>query len=193
MLRLATMIGNTTICAIVAVGPDNVIGRDGVMPWYCKSDFYHFRKTTIPYPCIFGRNTFENLPRKPLPDRFNMVCSSKYKNEYKNNIFYADSIDSALNQCTGYPRVFICGGAQIYKYAFDKDLIDILYLSLIKNHNLESDIQKNPDTYCRFPVQVSEFLNSPNWRSTPIIYPPNEIIQDTNNTTVEFFICNRVR
>ena len=187
------MIGNTTICAIVAVGPDNVIGRDGVMPWYCKSDFYHFRKTTTQYPCIFGRNTFENLPRKPLPDRFNLVCSSKYNNEYKDNVFYADSVESALTQCINYPRVFICGGAQVYKYALKKDLIDTLYLSIIKNQNLESDIRKNPGAYRRFPIDVATFINSPNWHSAPIIYPLNELPQDTNKTTSEFFMCSRVR
>ena len=77
----------TLVCGIVAIGPDNVIGRDGKMPWYSKRDFYHFRNTTVPWPCIFGRNTFDGLTKKPLPNRLNIVCSSVYKNELINRVF----------------------------------------------------------------------------------------------------------
>ena len=182
-----------TICVIVAIGPDNVIGQNGVMPWHCKSDLYHFQKITTPYPCIFGRTTFENLPIKPLPNRLNLVCSSKYTNTYKNGVFYADSIQSALNECKKYPTVFICGGAQIYKYAFDNDLIDILYLSIIKNSVLEDSIYKNPGAYCRFCLDISRLFNSPKWHVKQMFYPEKELPVDVNNTTAEFFRCNRVR
>jgi dihydrofolate reductase len=182
-----------TICSIVAIGPDNVIGRDGVMPWYCASDFYHFRKTTTPYPCIFGRVTFENLPIKPLPGRLNIVCSSSYKNEFVKDVFCASSIESAIDYCAGSDKVFICGGVGVYKYVFDKDLTDILYISIIKNLNLSRDIKKNPGAYCRFPIQASEFLNCKKWASERIIYPDKELPIDKNNTVAEFYKCVRVR
>ncbi len=181
------------VCAIVAVGPDNVIGKNGVMPWYCKSDFYHFKKITIPNPCIFGRTTFENLPIAPLPNRFNLVCSTQYKNEYKDGIFYANSVESALKECANYSSVFICGGAQLYKYAFDNDLIDVLYLTIIKNSKLEQDIQKNPKSYQRFLPSVSNFFKSSKWNVKQICYTSKELPKDTNNTTAEFFKCYRVR
>ncbi len=177
----------TNICAIVAVGPDNVIGRNGVMPWDCKSDMYHFRQTTLHQPCIFGRTTFENLPQKPLPNRFNIVCSSKYPNKYHNNIFYANSIESALQECSKYPTVFICGGAQIYKYAFDNNLIKTLYLTIIKNQTLKNAIRKSPNYYCRFEPNISEFFNSPQWSVEQIKYPENVLPKDTNNTFAEFY------
>lgn len=181
------------ICAIVAVGPDDVIGRDGVMPWYCKSDFYHFRKITTPHPCVFGRTTFENMKIKPLPNRFNLVCSTKYKNEYKNGVFYADSVESALKECCNHSCVFICGGAQIYKYAFDNDLIDVLYLTIIKDSVLEKSVRKNPSLYSRFQPSASLFFNSPKWRVEKIIYPLNELPKNANNTVADFFKLSRVR
>lgn len=181
------------VCAIVAVGPDNVVGKNGVMPWYCKSDFYHFKKLTVPNPCVFGRTTFENLPIAPLPNRFNLVCSTRYKNEYKDGVFYANSVESALKECANYSTVFICGGAQIYKYTFEKDLIDILYLTVIKNSYLKQNIQKNPELYSRFYLDVSAFFDSPKWHVEQIVYSPNEIPKDINNTTAEFFKCCRVR
>ena len=110
----------TTVCAIVAVGPDNVIGRNGVMPWHSSVDFYHFKKTTVPYPCVFGRKTFENLPIHPLPNRLNLVVSSQYKNEYIDGVFYTSSVERAISECATAQRVFICGGAGVYQYGFNR-------------------------------------------------------------------------
>jgi len=181
------------ICSIVAIGPDNVIGRDGVMPWFCASDLYHFRKMTMSHPCIFGRTTFEHLPVQPLPGRPNLVVSSHYKNEYVDGVFYASSIENAVSQCGGMGQVFICGGSKIYEYSLNHDLIDTMYVTIIKNTILSRDIQQNPDVYCRFPVDVNTFLKSEKWVSQPVIYPPKELPKDINNTTAEFYKCTRVR
>ena len=181
------------ICAIAAVGPNNVIGRDGVMPWHCASDLYHFRKMTLNNPCIFGRITFENLPVKPLPDRLNLVCSSSYKNEYKNGVIYAKSIIDAIGMCDDADKIFICGGAGVYKYAFDYDLIDIMYLTVIRNPDLQSKIKSDPDKYTRFPVDISNFFDFTNWTTMPIMYLPNYLPKDTNGTTARFFKSVRVR
>ena len=181
------------ICAIVAVGPDNVIGLNGVMPWHCKSDLYYFHKITISHPCIMGRVTFENLPTKPLPDRLNLVVSSHYHDEYIDGVFYAKSVESALEQCTRDGRIFICGGSQVYKYSLDNDLIDIMYLTVIKNSMLEQRIKQNPDVYCRFPVDTKVFLQSSKWVPHHVKYPLNKLPIDTNNTFPEFYKCIRVR
>ncbi len=181
------------ICAAVAVGPYDVIGQNGVMPWHCRSDLYHFQKITTPHPCIFGRTTFENLPHVPLPNRFNIVCSAQYKNIYQNGVFYADSVESALQECSGYSKVFICGGAQIYRYAFDNDLVDILYLTQIKDAMLAENVRKNPDLYCHFYPGVSAFFNSPKWQIETIIYSKKELPTNTGNISAEFFKFNRTR
>ena len=187
------MQGKPIICAAVAVGPYNIIGQNGVMPWHCKSDLYHFQKITIPYPCIFGRTTFENLPYTPLAHRFNIVCSHQYKNTMGNGIFYGDSIESALRACANSSRVFICGGAKIYSYAFNHDLIDILYLTIIKNPELEQSAKKNLNLYSKFQPGTEFFFDSPTWDMERIFYPKNELPLDTNNTTAEFFKFNRTR
>lgn len=181
------------ICASVAVGPDNVIGHNGVMPWYSKQDFYHFKTITTPYPCIFGKTTFENMPKKPLPNRLNIVCSSTYRNELKDGVFYANSIESAIDFCKDYEYVFICGGASIYKYAFEKDLIDIVYLTEIINNGLEKDVCTNTGSYCRFPKRTSDFFDDKNWVGKRIKYQPNILPKEINDTRVKFFRCMRVR
>ena len=140
-----------TVCGIVAIGPDDVIGKNGVMPWYSRKDFYHFRALTTPFPCVFGKTTFENLPLHPLPNRLNIVCSSAYKNEFINGIFYANSVESAIQYC-GKDYMFICGGNQIYKYVLDKDLIDIMYITKIYDEKLSQNVKLTTDDYVRFPI-----------------------------------------
>jgi len=184
---------NQTICAIVAVGPDNVIGRDGVMPWHCVSDLYHFRRLTLHNPCVFGRVTFENLPIQPLPGRLNLVCSSSYKNEYKNGVFYAKSVLDAINVCSGASQIFICGGAGIYKYVLQNDIVDVMYLTKIRNPELELRIKSEPDKYTRFPIDVDTFFDSSRWNIAPITYPLNTLPTDKNATVAEFFKSVRLR
>ena len=54
------------IVLVAAVGENNVIGRDGQLPWRLKSDLQHFKKLTLNRPVIMGRKTFESIGR-PLP------------------------------------------------------------------------------------------------------------------------------
>ena len=179
------------VCSIAAVGPNDVIGCDGQMPWYSRQDFYHFRNTTTPYPCIFGRKTFEGMPKKPLPNRLNIVCSSTYKNEYKDGVFYADSVESAINNCADAGRLFICGGGAIYKYAIEKDLIDVMFLTKIKSESLAKQIIQNPKAYAYFPINTQMFFDGAKWQMKKINYI--YLTPETNDITTEFFKFTRIR
>ena len=59
----------------VARAANGVIGRGGALPWRLKSDLALFRALTIGKPVIMGRRTWDSLPRRPLPGRFNIVLS----------------------------------------------------------------------------------------------------------------------
>jgi dihydrofolate reductase len=59
----------------VARAANGVIGRDGTLPWRLKSDMALFRALTLGKPVIMGRRTWDSLPRRPLPGRFNIVLS----------------------------------------------------------------------------------------------------------------------
>ena len=143
------------ICGIVAIGPNNVIGRGGVMPWHCRQDLYVFKKLTMGFPCVFGKTTYENLPIKPLPGRLNVVCSRSYKTEQKDNVLYVPSLEEAIKQCGNVERIFVCGGAILYKYALDNDLIDIMYITRISNNFLKSQIKQNPKEYTYFNYEFN--------------------------------------
>jgi len=63
------------IVLVAAIGENNVIGRDGALPWRLKSDLKHFRQVTLNRPVIMGRKTYESIG-KPLKDRTNIVLTS---------------------------------------------------------------------------------------------------------------------
>ncbi|MCC5996888.1 MAG: dihydrofolate reductase [Oceanicaulis sp.] len=63
------------IAFVVARARNGVIGCDGELPWRLPSELRHFRSITSGKPIIMGRNTWESLPKKPLPHRLNIVLS----------------------------------------------------------------------------------------------------------------------
>jgi dihydrofolate reductase len=186
-------VNKPTICGIVAVGPDDVIGRNGVMPWYSRRDFYHFRLLTTPYPCIFGKNTFEKLPIRPLPNRLNIVCSSANKNEFQNGVYYANSVESAIEHCRNDKYIFVCGGQKIYEYAIKNDLIDVMYITKLYDDKLAKDVNVNRDKYVRFPINTNLFFDSLTWVAKKMVYPDNSLPKEYGDIKAKFFKCIRAR
>ena len=60
---------------IAAVSDNNVIGKNGQLPWHLKTDLQRFKKLTENHTVIMGRRCFESIG-KPLPNRTNVVVSS---------------------------------------------------------------------------------------------------------------------
>ncbi len=99
---------------IVACSKNNVIGVEGKIPWHSKADFKHFKETTMGYPILMGRKTFESIG-KPLPGRKNVVITrnpDKLKSIEGITVF--DSIESAIEAMKNEDKIFIIGGGEIY-------------------------------------------------------------------------------
>jgi len=115
------------ISMIVARSRNHVIGRDNQMPWKISADLQFFKRVTMGHPVIMGRRTWESIGR-PLPGRRNIVVS-------RNNHYLAtggelvSSLDEALKSLSEFERVFVIGGEQLFKQAFDK--ADRLYITEI--------------------------------------------------------------
>lgn len=97
---------------IVAIARNGVIGRNGLLPWHLPSDLKHFKKTTMDYPIIMGRKTFESIG-KPLPGRDNIVLTRDTSLSLPGCIV-VHSIEDALDNCKDKEKVFIIGGADIF-------------------------------------------------------------------------------
>ena len=65
------------ISAIVAVDENWGIGFNGQLLEHIPEDMKFFKKITTGNVVIMGRKTWESLPIKPLPDRLNLVVTSK--------------------------------------------------------------------------------------------------------------------
>lgn len=119
----------------VAVSENGVIGIKGDLPWHIPVDLKRFKQYTLGYPVIMGRNTFESIVKriaKPLPGRKNIVLSSR-KDLGFSDVHVFDSFDSAMKEAQkeGKEKVFIIGGGKVYSEAFNRDLIDTIYLTRI--------------------------------------------------------------
>jgi len=121
------------IIIISAIAQNGVIGKtNGEMPWHEKEEFQHFKKTTLGFPIIMGRRTFETLG-KPLKGRENIVVTGN--RDYKINFEETKicfSLEEALNYCDSQnsEKAFIIGGGQIYKQAIS--IADEMIISFMK-------------------------------------------------------------
>jgi dihydrofolate reductase len=77
----------------------------------------HFKELTLGWPCIMGRKTWESLPKRPLPKRPNIVISRTMSAEAAPEAAVCVSLQEAIQQCAEYEKIFICGGAAIYREA----------------------------------------------------------------------------
>lgn len=104
------------ITLVVATAKNGCIGINNDMPWHIPEDFAFFKAYTTGKPVIMGRKTWESLPRKPLPNRVNVVISRQadYVAECAQVV---TSLQDALALCEQVPEIIIMGGAQIYAEA----------------------------------------------------------------------------
>lgn len=106
-----------TICHVVAIAKNNVIGMDGDMPWKLSTDLKRFKRDTMGKPIIMGRKTFESIGRA-LPRRLNIVISRS--DFVADDIVHANSIEAALFLAEGWAKensaeeICVIGGGQIY-------------------------------------------------------------------------------
>ncbi|TKB09986.1 dihydrofolate reductase [Desulforhopalus sp. IMCC35007] len=123
------------IIIIAAMAQNRVIGVNNKMPWHIPEELKLFKKTTIGYPMIMGRKTFESFPT-PLPGRRHIVLSRNKEYQPK-GAEYASSLTEALDLCGDVEKVFIIGGAEIFLHGFD--VATHIILTVI-NKEVEGDV-----------------------------------------------------
>jgi dihydrofolate reductase len=125
---------------ISAVAKNGVIGRsNGEMPWHVKEEFRHFKNTTLGFPIIMGRKSYDALG-KPLNGRLNVVITA---NQDFTLPFDEVKIFHSLNKAVDYfesedfDKIFIIGGGEIFKQAIQ--FADEMIISIM-NFDAEGDI-----------------------------------------------------
>jgi dihydrofolate reductase len=140
---------------IVAIAKNGVIGKaNGEMSWHVKEEFQHFKNTTLGFPIVMGRKTFETLGN-PLKGRLNIIVSrnKSYKTDFSEVVITRSLNDAIEVGAQNNPeKIFIIGGGEIYKQAIN--IVDEMIISFMK-FDAEGDV--------KFP----EF-NENNWLKTKI-------------------------
>ncbi|KAG1206773.1 hypothetical protein G6F68_008376 [Rhizopus microsporus] len=146
---------------IVAATEELGIGYLNNLPWRLPKDMAFFKQVTTKIPknvvnkenvqnaVIMGRVTWESIPPKfrPLENRLNIVISRNPSYDLQladdnQNVILVSSFEEALKRIdeTKNPRVFVIGGAQMYRMAIHNPECDSIILTRIKT-------QVNCDTF----------------------------------------------
>ncbi|PWG06824.1 dihydrofolate reductase [Polaribacter aquimarinus] len=124
------------ITIIAAIAKNNALGKNNDLIWHLPADLKRFKKITSGHYILMGRNTFESIG-KPLPNRTTIIIT-RNKNYYKDGCLIAHSLEEAIELASSEEKIFIIGGAQIYKEVMEKDLVDRLDITLV-HQEFEAD------------------------------------------------------
>lgn len=116
------MSNNLNLSLIAAVSANGMgIGSNNQLLCHITEDLKRFKKLTLGHTVVMGRNTFDSLPKKPLPKRRNIVLTHDENFNYEvsqdatDKLEIAHSIDELLKMVEGEDEVFVIGGGQIYQ------------------------------------------------------------------------------
>jgi dihydrofolate reductase len=124
------------ISIIVAVADNLAIGKNNDLLWHIPEDLKRFKQITSGHTVIMGKRTYESLPRRPLPNRRNLVITD-IPGEVIEGCEMAYSIDDAIRLSDPVKENFIIGGASVYSQFFP--LAERLYLTRVYK-DFEGDV-----------------------------------------------------
>lgn len=109
---------------IVARSKNNVIGKNGEIPWKIKGEQKLFKELTTGNVVVMGRKSYEEIGH-PLPNRTNIIVSrtTKYEGE---NLITVSSLEEAL-KIADHSDIYVAGGYGLYKEAIP--FVDKMYIT----------------------------------------------------------------
>lgn len=88
------------ISIIVAIAKNFAIGKNNDLLYHLPNDLKHFKTITSGHTVLMGLNTFRSLPKRPLPNRRNLVIA--FPNEIpadKEGAEWFTSPEAAIASC----------------------------------------------------------------------------------------------
>lgn len=120
-----------TLTLVVAMGSNRVIGVGGTLPWHLPEDLAHFKRLTLGHPMVMGRTTYESIGR-PLPGRTTIVVTRQHGWSAA-GVEVAHSLDDAIALASELDdEAFLVGGAQVYAEALERDLVDTMVVTRVR-------------------------------------------------------------
>ena len=118
---------------IVAIDEQNAIGKGGDLLCHLSADLKHFKALTTGHTVVMGSRTYLSLPRRPLPDRRNIVLTRQDASLFEG----AEVVRSVEEILALKDEVFIIGGGQVYEQLLP--YADRLYITRIRHTFPEAD------------------------------------------------------
>ena len=112
------------IALIVARSKNNIIGKDGRIPWFIKGELKQFKDLTTGHVVIMGRRSYEEIGR-PLPNRKNIVVSNT-KTFSGENLVTVGSLKEAIEISRG-EDIFVGGGFRLFEEVLP--IVDVMYIT----------------------------------------------------------------
>lgn len=150
---------------IVCTDLQGNIGRNNNLLFYIPKDMKFFKEQTIGYNVLMGYNTWLSLPEKarPLPLRRNIVVSLDAKDllnvqrecwEKAKTVITRTNLDLLLNEFSNFKDdiMYVIGGASIYNYFIDKEVVDEAYITLVHT-------KEDADVSIKLDKLMSQFCN----------------------------------
>jgi dihydrofolate reductase len=115
---------------ILACDPDGGIGYQNRLPWTnIQGDLPRFKRLTDGQTVIMGRNTWDSLPKKPLPGRLNFVVSSSELEAEHHNVIRVPDMKFIQPDDVEF---WIIGGAKLIETSWKN--IDEIHLTKVYDH-----------------------------------------------------------
>lgn len=111
---------------IVARSKNNVIGKNGKIPWKIKGEQKQFRELTTGNVVVMGRKSYEEIGH-PLPNRMNIVVSGSAHYEGE-NLTTVKSLQEAI-AAAGDADIYVSGGYGLFQEAIP--VADKMYITEI--------------------------------------------------------------
>lgn len=132
----------------------------GSLPFKNIYDMKNFTSKTKNNIVIMGKNTWNSLQIKPLPNRLNYIISTTLKQkDVPNGVFIFKNIERLLEETTFSKnkknKYFVIGGSHIYSEFIKRDLISKIYYTKMDGNDI-------------YPIKINltlnDLLNSDKWR-----------------------------
>ena len=105
-----------TICIISAISENGIIGNEKGLPWNIPEEYGQFLDQVRGNTVIMGRKSWEIFGADLSDTRFIVISSQK---SVSKGIATVSSMEEAILEAKTFPeKIFIAGGAMIYKEAF---------------------------------------------------------------------------
>jgi dihydrofolate reductase len=120
------------ITLIAAMARNRAIGIDNHLPWRLPADLKRFKALTTGHAIVMGRRTYDSIGR-PLPWRSTVVIT-RQPAYAPAGALVAHSLVEGLERAREAgesEEIFVAGGEEIFRLAFDLGLADRIQLTRI--------------------------------------------------------------